>query len=234
MGYSVYFYKSAGLTNSQAFNLGLGQYALGAVGTLGSWFLMARAGRRTLYLSGLVILFTLLMIVGFLGIAHDTVPISWAVGSMILIFTFVYDFTIGPVCYSLVAEIPSTRLKAKTIVLARNFYNIAGIINNVITPRMLNPTAWNWGPKAGFFWAVVCFLMGVWTYFRLPEPKGRTYGELDILFERGVSARKFSGTEVDQFSANHLEVLNEDEEESLEKGDLNNPKEGFSHDEEKV
>ncbi len=63
---------------------------------------------------------------------------------MLLIFTFIYDLTVGPVCYCLVAEISSTRLRAKTIVLARNFYNIGGIIANVLSPRMLNSTEWNW------------------------------------------------------------------------------------------
>ena len=38
-----------------------------------------------------------------------------------------------------------------------------------------------------------------YTYFRVPEPKGRTFAELDLLFERGVSARKFATTEVDVF-----------------------------------
>jgi SP family general alpha glucoside:H+ symporter-like MFS transporter len=37
---------------------------------------------------------------------------------------------------------PSTRLRQKTVVLARNFYNLASIIGNVMTPRMLNPSAW--------------------------------------------------------------------------------------------
>jgi SP family general alpha glucoside:H+ symporter-like MFS transporter len=46
----------------------------------------------------------------------------------------------------------------------------------------------------------MCFLCLAWTYFRLPEPKGRTYGEIDILFERRVPARKFRETEVDEFS----------------------------------
>jgi SP family general alpha glucoside:H+ symporter-like MFS transporter len=64
---------------------------------------------------------------------------------------------------------------------------------------MLNPTAWNWGAKSGFFWAGLCFICLNWTYFRLPEPKGRTYGEIDILFERRVSARKFKGTVVNEF-----------------------------------
>ncbi len=39
----------------------------------------------------------------------------------------------------------------------------------------------------------------IYTYFRLPEPRGRTFAELDVLFEKGVSARKFASTEVDVF-----------------------------------
>jgi SP family general alpha glucoside:H+ symporter-like MFS transporter len=50
--------------------------------------------------------------------------------------------------------------------------------------------------KAGFFWAGAGFCSFVWAFFRLPEMKGRSYRELDILFERKVSARKFAQTEV--------------------------------------
>jgi MFS transporter, SP family, general alpha glucoside:H+ symporter len=64
---------------------------------------------------------------------------------------------------------------------------------------MLNPTAWNWGNYTGFFWAGLCALSTVYTYFRVPEPRGRTFAELDLLFERKVSARKFAKTEVDVF-----------------------------------
>ena len=39
----------------------------------------------------------------------------------------------------------------------------------------------------------------IYTYFRVPEPRGRTFAELDVLFDRRVSARKFSETEVDVF-----------------------------------
>jgi len=52
----------------------------------------------------------------------------------------------------------------------------------------------------GFFWAATAFIIMVWAYFRLPEVKGRTYEELDILFEDRVSARKFSKTYVDAYS----------------------------------
>jgi MFS transporter, SP family, general alpha glucoside:H+ symporter len=202
MGYSTYFYQQAGMAIDNSFSMSLGQYAIGAVGTMSSWFLMQYFGRRTLYLSGQVAMTILLGIIGFVALAgKENVGAQWAIGSMLLIYTFTYDCTVGPVCYSLVAELTSTRLKTKTVVLARNVYNIVGIITNVITPRMLNPSAWNWGAKSGFFWAVSCFLCFVWTYFRLPEPKDRTYGELDVLFEQKVSARKFKSTVVEKLGA---------------------------------
>jgi len=59
IGYSTYFFESAGLDSSAAFGLTLGQYALGAVGTILSWTLMGYFGRRTLQLSGLVIVSTI-------------------------------------------------------------------------------------------------------------------------------------------------------------------------------
>lgn len=200
MGYSTVFYIAAGLSESSSFDMTLVQYAVGALGTIGSWFLMTRFGRRTLYLYGTFALFSLLMIIGFISFASQTnSAANWAIGSMLLVFAAVYDSTVGPVCYSLVSEISSTRLRAKSIVLARNLYNIAGIVANILTNYQLTSTAWNWGAKAAFFWAGCCFLCLIWIFFRLPEPKGRTYAELDILFAQGVSARKFKSTKVDLF-----------------------------------
>lgn len=201
MGLSSYFYEKAGLPTDQAFNLTIGQFSMGLVGTLSSWFLLRKIGRRTLYLYGQLVLFVLMITIGGLAFKSDNTGVSWAIGSMLLIFTFIYDLTVGPVCYCLVAEISSTRLRAKTIVLARNAYNIGGIIANILSPRMLNSTEWNWGAKAGFFWAGTGFLCIVWTFFRLPETKDRSYGTLDILFEQKVSARKFASTEVDMFAS---------------------------------
>ena len=160
MGYSTYFYQNAGLPTEQAFNMSLGQYALGFFGTIGSWVLMSYFGRRTLYIGGLVGLCLILAGIGGAGFAPPNsfidqdgakIPVntgaSWAVGSMLLFYTLVYDITVGPVCYAIVAESSSTRLRQKSIVLARMLYNICGILNNVYTPLMLNPGAWNWGAK---------------------------------------------------------------------------------------
>ena len=64
---------------------------------------------------------------------------------------------------------------------------------------MLNPTAWNWSGKAGYIWGGFCFISATWVYFRLPEPKGRTFAKLDILFEHKVDARKFKSAIVQPF-----------------------------------
>ncbi|KAJ6103202.1 sugar transporter [Penicillium sp. IBT 16267x] len=200
IGYSTYFFEQAGLAQSNAFTISLVMYALGAVGTMASWFLMGWFGRRTLYLSGQAVQGAVLLIAGILGCISDS-GVSWGVGAMLLVYTVCYDATVGPVCYSLISELSSTRLRIKSAVLARNFYNITQIITNILTPRMLNPQDWNWGAKTGFFWAASCFLALTWSYFRLPEPKGRSYAELDVLFERKVPARKFTSTEVEPFES---------------------------------
>ncbi|KAI2787867.1 General alpha-glucoside permease [Penicillium oxalicum] len=225
MGYSTYFYEQAGMAPSNAFTMTMVLYILGALGTLSSWPLMTRFGRRTLYVGGLACMGILLLIIGFLGIiSRENVAAQWAVGSLLLIYAFTYDATVGPICYSLVSELSSTRLRTKTIVLARNLYNVCGLITNIITPRMLNPSAWDWGAKAGFFWAGICLICFTWTYFRLPEPQGRTYAELDLLFEQQVPARKFSSTRVDPFASDRASSVGTKSEmpitETVEKIDL--------------
>ncbi|QKX59838.1 uncharacterized protein TRUGW13939_06980 [Talaromyces rugulosus] len=198
MGYSAYFFEQAGLPTTIAFDFSMALYSIAIVGVFISWWVMTYLGRRTIYIGGLSMLFLVLMGVGFSSLAHNT-SANYATGILLLVFTLFYDITIGTVCYSIVAEIPSSRLRTKTIVLARIAYNIQGTINGVITPDMINPTYWNWKGKAGFFWAGLCFICFVWSYFRLPEPRGRTYAELDILFEQKVSARKFGSTALDIF-----------------------------------
>ncbi|KAI2602529.1 sugar transporter [Hypoxylon sp. NC1633] len=203
--YSTYFLQQAGLSNDKAYSFAMGQYAINCAGVFGAWTLITLGiGRRTLYLYGLAALFVMLMILGFLGLSKDRDAASLATGSIMLVWALCYQLTVGTVCYSLVAELSTRRLQIKTVVLGRILYNVVGIICGVLTPYMLNPSAWDWGNYAGFFWAGSCFLCFIYTYFRVPEPTGRTFAELDLLFEKRVSARKFASTDVDVF-AEHVE-----------------------------
>ena len=206
MGYSTVFYQRAGLSSVASFSMSMGVYAIGLIAGFGAWVLMTHAGRRTLYILGQTTLLCLLLIIGLLGIGGREARFQWATGSLIVIFALVYDSTVGPVCYSLISEMPSTRLKAKTISLARMCTNVGSIVVNILTNYQLTTTAWNWGPYSAFFWAGTNLVCLVWMVFRLPETKHRTYGELDVLFEKNVKAWRFERSKVDIFRGSTIAV----------------------------
>ncbi|KAI1438918.1 sugar transporter [Xylaria sp. CBS 124048] len=196
----TYFFTSAGLGTKASFYLGLGAKAVGLLGTIFSWFLIARWGRRTLYVSGMGFMSLILIIVGILDVTAGSRGL-WPSGGLTVLWLFVYSLTIGPLAYSLISETSSVRLRPLSVVLARTAYQIANIISQFLNTYMINPVEWNWSGKSGFFWGGGALIIFIWAYFRLPEVKDRTYEELDILFMRKVSARKFAETDVDAYEA---------------------------------
>jgi SP family general alpha glucoside:H+ symporter-like MFS transporter len=111
---------------------------------------------------------------------------------MLMLFAFVYDFSIGPVEYVLLGEISSTRLRGKTIAVALAIKAVFGITNSVSMPYMMNSDHANMRGKAGFLFGGLNLLFAAWAFMRIPETKGRTFEEIDMLFERGVKAKDFS------------------------------------------
>lgn len=209
-GYAVYFFVQAGFTSERALDLSVGMYGLAIVAGIISWVLMRYFGRRTLYLAGCGGCMVVLLIGGAVGSGSYTDGVKWTMGGVIILLTFIYDLTIGPVCYSLVAEIPSARLRSKTVVLARVAYNICSITSNVLLPKMLSPVAWDWRGKACYLWAGTALLCLVWCWFRLPEPKGLTYLELNVFFSKKIDARKFSKLQANLNSRGYFEIGNPD------------------------
>lgn len=200
-GTPTYFFVQAGLPTSISFKMSVGGLGIASVGTIISWYLLHAFGRRTLYLCGLGLLTAVLTVVGFVSVgAGNSASGNYAQASMMLIWLLVYYLTVGPICYAIISETSSTRLRSKSVCLSRITYYIAQIICNVVNPYMLNPTAGDWKGKTGFFWAGWAFLFFVWTYFRLPETKGKTFEELDILFARQIPARKFAKYRVDAYT----------------------------------
>lgn len=59
-------------------------------------------------------------------------------------------------------------------------------------------TGWGWGAKTALFYAGTNLICNTWCWFRLPETKDRSFGEIDLLFENHISARKFKHTSVDR------------------------------------
>lgn len=140
---------------------------------------------------------TCLLTIGILAYITDTYRIlRWLIAGLLALFAVVYNFTVGPVCYTIVAETPSTRLKTSTNAISRGAYVVLSIANMFLVPKLLEsqPAGWGLGAKAALVWAGTSTLCLLWAFFRLPEMKDRSPVEIDLLFERGVAARSWVHT----------------------------------------
>jgi len=193
----TYFFEQAGINPNTAYDIGLGGTGVAFCGTIISWFIMSRFGRRSMFLTGFTILIICLYVVGILACVPQSNGIKYIQASLCVIWLGAYSMTVGPIVYTIVSEIGATRLRTQTVVLGRSTFYLANIVAQVLEPYMINPTQWNLKGKAGFFWGTVSLLTTIWAYFRLPETKDRTFEELDIMFARNVRARDFKNYEMD-------------------------------------
>ena len=137
VGYATYFFELAGLPVAKAFDMSVGFLALGFVGTCFSWVLLIRFGRRAIYNTGLAILAVLLLIIGILDCVpgYENKPsVIWAQSSLMLIWNFCYDFSVGPVCFVILCEISATKVRSKTIAVATAVQAMFGIVMTIAIP----------------------------------------------------------------------------------------------------
>lgn len=181
--------------------MGVGNRLVAFVGTALSWVMLTHFGRRQIYLFGVTLNVCVMLCIGCASLAN-THSAMWAQSILLILWPFITSMTVGSVAFSIVTEVGSTRLKAKTIALARNTFNGLNIVWGVAMPYLFNETEANLKGKAGFIFAGTGFLCLIYVFFRLPELKGRTYEELDILFAEKVAARDFKKTVVKAYQEN--------------------------------
>jgi SP family general alpha glucoside:H+ symporter-like MFS transporter len=179
-----------------AFNYSMAIQSTNIVSTGIAIFLMGKVGRRTFYLFGTAAIGVCMLIIGIVGFVPNiaTAPRSIIIAVMMIFINLSFKLSLGPACYTIVGDVPNTRVRSQTIVLARTTYVIGGVVVQQIIPRQLSTTAWNWGGKSGLFWCGIDILLFTYTFFRIPETRNRSFLELDYLFGNKVKTRKFSTT----------------------------------------
>ncbi|KAH7141012.1 general substrate transporter [Dactylonectria macrodidyma] len=189
LGYSTYFFQLAGLPEARSFDLGVGVTACGVAGNITSWFVINSFGRRKIFLGGMVGLTLLLFLIGIMDVV-PTGAAKWVQSACTVIYAFVYFLSVGAVAFAILGEASSTALKAKTMALATATQAVMGIIMSVAIPYMVNPDEGNLKGKVGFIFGSLALFALAWSWFFVPELKGRRYDEIDRLFQLKIAPRR--------------------------------------------
>lgn len=189
-GYFVYYAQLAGYSTAASFKLYVIFQVMSMCGNIVSWFIIDRIGRRDLTLYGTAALMVILMLAGGLATAGTTPTIKGCF-SMMMLYAFVYNCTIGATAYTLLTEIATSRLRVKTISIGIALQNIIYMVLGFVLPYLFNPNYLNLGAKISFIFGGFSVISVVYLYFYQPETAGRSYEELDTMFAAKVPARKF-------------------------------------------
>lgn len=184
------------------------------VGIIVSFWSVDVVGRRPLVLYGGAAMGVLTFLVGCLSFVTMNAASGAALVALCCLWAFVYANTLAPIGWLSLVEISSPSVRAKTTSIAVTIQYLSGILfvslapkpvsstqtdqssslQSYTVPLMLSNQYAGWGTKIGFFFAGITGLMLIPVVLYYPETKGRTYAEIDELYERGIPAWRFNTT----------------------------------------
>ncbi|XP_076150411.1 solute carrier family 2, facilitated glucose transporter member 2 isoform X1 [Alosa pseudoharengus] len=197
--YSTAIFYKAGVTQPVYATIGVG--VINLVFTMVSVAMVDRAGRRTLTLIGLagMCLCAIAMTVGLVYL-HTY---SWmSIVSMAAIFLFVSFFEIGPgpIPWFIVAELFSQGPRPAAIALA----GCCNWTSNFIVGMFFPYVEVLLGNYVFILFAGFLSIFTLFTYFRVPETKGKTFEEIAAVFQgkrKGSPAGASVTTELEQLKS---------------------------------
>ncbi|OTB09490.1 hypothetical protein M426DRAFT_50433 [Hypoxylon sp. CI-4A] len=188
--YLAYFLTLSGLEN--AFLITVISSLLSVAAVVVSFSLIEYVGRRKQLLVGVFGMVPCLLAITILGwIGRGTLANGQALAAFSIIWSILYYLSLGAVGWTIVGEISSSRLRAKTSSLATITNAICNLSWAISIPYLINAEEANLDPKAGVVFLGPAIVLSLLAFFVVPETKGKTFAELDELFELRTPARKF-------------------------------------------
>ncbi|KAL1629321.1 hypothetical protein SLS56_005425 [Neofusicoccum ribis] len=188
--YLAYFLKLSGIDD--AFLITVISVLCSLISSAFAFFLIERIGRRPQLLAGVCGMLVCLLIIGLLGFfGSGEIWNSRALSAFCIIWAVFYYMSVGAVGWTIVGEISSSRLRAKTTSLAAISSSVFNMAWSIEIPYLVNAEKANLGPKCGLIFFGFGLVFGLTAFFSIPETKGKTFDELDALFAARIPTRKF-------------------------------------------
>ncbi|KAK7414421.1 hypothetical protein QQX98_006699 [Neonectria punicea] len=188
--YLAYFLSLSGL--SDAFLITVISSLLSVFAILVAFTLVEYVGRRPQLLFGMTGMVPCLVAISVLGwVGRGTNGNGRALAAFSIIWNVLYFLSVGAIGWSIVGEISSTRLRAKTTAIATAVNAAVNLGWAVDIPYLINADEADLGPKAGLIFLGPLVILGMIAFFAIPETKGKSFSQLNDLFESRTSARNF-------------------------------------------
>ncbi|KAF6815882.1 maltose permease [Colletotrichum plurivorum] len=185
-----YFLNQTGLESHTVLMLVQVGIAAGVVSAVGNAFLMMRFRHRPLMFAGIGFCVALYLAMGIAASFPKTQASLLAIGVSLIFTSVSYGPAVGA-SMAVAGEVSASKLRAKSLGIGVAFSSFVSTIWTIILPYLFNSDQLNMGGHIGWIFFVMGVLMLVVLYFDVPGTKGRTFEELDIMFELGISARRF-------------------------------------------
>ncbi|KAK4054318.1 Plasma membrane low glucose sensor [Microbotryomycetes sp. JL221] len=145
-------------------------------------------GRRPLLLTGAAGMCVSQFIVAILGstTSTDNLPAQRALIAFVCIFIAFFASTFGPGAWVVTGEIYPTSIRGKAMSLSTATNWLVNFALGYATPYMVNdvPGSAGLGTKVFYIWGSCCALAFVFTFFCIPETKGLSLEQVDILYRK--------------------------------------------------
>ncbi|KAL6415157.1 maltose permease [Ilyonectria robusta] len=218
-GYLTYYFRLAGVNNP----LGTVQIAFGTqlFGNLCALVIVDRVGRRPLLVGGTVFMTVVLLVIGGISMMSTQSALTGTVALMV-VWGYLHQATLGAVAFVIGAETPSMALRQKTYSINMMSAGASSCLILQIMPYLLNPDQADLGGKICFVFFAMAVPVCIYFYFCLPEMKGRSYVEIEEMFQKRVAARKFKSyvreavVDLDQSNGKSTDITTESRTEDVE------------------
>lgn len=181
--YAPTIFGQLGLSGNATSLLATGLFGvINTLSTLPALFLIDKVGRRPLLMCGATgMCISLIIIAAIIG-AYGDLKEHKAAGWTGIVFIYIYDvnfaYSLGPVGWVLPSEIFNLSNRSKAMAITCSATWMSNFIIGLVTPDMLDNLKWG----TYVFFAVFCVIAIGFTFFFVPETKGKSLEDMDIAF----------------------------------------------------